>query len=394
MTKTDGLELQRINSLISHCRTLNHYEALLMATTGEHFNLLNIVGIAHLEVKTHSPIISELLDPKGSHGQRDAFLNIFASRLNLIEDVESCADCEVIQEYTIGQKTETTGGRIDILIRKGSKPWIIIENKIGAELGDNQLLRYQNYAPEANLIYLTLNGENPTNDDGNNYTNLKCLSYTDDIIGWLEECRKEATTTPTLRESITQYINLLKQLTNQNLSNHMNKQIIDSILTPNDPENLRAYFTLRGAENDIRNTIIKKLRSDLELICENTGLALREMDGLMNTAQSGFYLENQELEKENLLIGFAFDNSGYRDCYFGFAFIDPKKTEQSPMIPEMKKLFEERYGETTPTEYWPISTYWSKHRNWTEKTLKEIYYGNFKEDLEEVIKDLVALALK
>jgi hypothetical protein len=45
-----------------------HVETLAQAT-GEHFNIFRILHVGHLEVKSHSPILGELLNPKGHHAQ-------------------------------------------------------------------------------------------------------------------------------------------------------------------------------------------------------------------------------------------------------------------------------------------------------------------------------------
>ena len=50
--------------------------------------------------------------------------------------------------------------------------------------------------------------------------------YKNDIIQWLEKCRKEAVTHSILRETITQYINLIKYLTHQTINENMEKEIV------------------------------------------------------------------------------------------------------------------------------------------------------------------------
>ena len=67
-----------------------------------------------------------------------------------------------IVERDIGRRTETTGGRIDIILEDGEHA-IIIENKIYATDQHHQLLRYNNYGKQRfpkgfKLIYLTLDG--------------------------------------------------------------------------------------------------------------------------------------------------------------------------------------------------------------------------------------------
>ena len=60
---------------------LRHAEQLAQVT-GEHFNIFKILGIARREVQTHSPILGELLNPNGCHGQKDLFLQLFFDQLN------------------------------------------------------------------------------------------------------------------------------------------------------------------------------------------------------------------------------------------------------------------------------------------------------------------------
>ena len=45
--------------------------------TGENFNVFSILQMESAEVKTHSAIIAELLNPQGSHSQGTLFLKLF-----------------------------------------------------------------------------------------------------------------------------------------------------------------------------------------------------------------------------------------------------------------------------------------------------------------------------
>ena len=200
------LDLQsRSQHLLELARNLQHYEEALSAARGESFNVFNILSIGHREVRTHSPLIAELLNPQGSHGQGYAFLNHFLARHNLNPfDAESA---RVSTEYYIGPQTEEEGGRLDILIRDSAGREILIENKIHAGLQPNQLARYRNFSSRGTLLFLTLNGDAPEDTPSGNSLNLKCISYRSDIVGWLQACRKEAAAAPCVRETITQYHN-------------------------------------------------------------------------------------------------------------------------------------------------------------------------------------------
>ena len=90
---------------------------------GESFNIFKACGVDHYEV-THSSIIAEFLNPKGSHGQGTLFVEAFIEKLKLQDFDFSLNDIVVSTEYVI------PNGRFDIIIYNGDKQAIIIENKI------------------------------------------------------------------------------------------------------------------------------------------------------------------------------------------------------------------------------------------------------------------------
>jgi hypothetical protein len=47
------------------------------------YNLFDIIKIKHLEEKVHTPIIANLLDPKGSHAQQTLFYESFIKLITL-----------------------------------------------------------------------------------------------------------------------------------------------------------------------------------------------------------------------------------------------------------------------------------------------------------------------
>lgn len=221
---------QELQSLLLQVTTLNHHYNKINALTGDNFNIFRILKVESSEVRLHSAFLATLLDPKGSHGQKDAFLKLFAKHFCFKENGFNSANCTVEIEKHTGSIADdgATGGRIDIVVTDNKGRQILIENKIYAADQTNQLQRYHNYSPTADLFYLTLGGKMPSDHscgdlEGN--THYKCLSYKSEIIDWLEECRKEVAILPIVRESLTQYINLIKYLTNQTVNNTMQKEL-------------------------------------------------------------------------------------------------------------------------------------------------------------------------
>lgn len=234
---------------------------------GECYNVFNVLGVDNMEL-SHSAFLAALLNPDGSHGMQDAFLKAFIDTIahGGTKPELDTAHAKVYTEYNIGNITETTGGRIDILITdhsetgsgKDSGHAIIIENKIWAADQPNQLVRYHNFAPEAALLYLTLNGDEPSEQsrDTLNAQNgdYQCISYRSDIIGWLQRCAQLSFDKPRVRETINQYINLLQQLTNQNTMEQ--KQLIQ-LLT--NKENFEQAMAIEQGMPDVRKHIFQDI---------------------------------------------------------------------------------------------------------------------------------------
>lgn len=212
-------------------------------STGENFNIFTVMGMESNEVKTHSAIIGELLNPKGSHGLKEIPLNIFLQQVikPLLEENNNELftkhfdfDFENTKSYIedfAGKINEdkTEGGRIDIVIKDNKKAFLI-ENKIYADEQTNQLIRYKKFYPNAPIIFLTLFGS-----DAKTATDLEInkdyfiISYEEHVLKWLEECLKEAVKYPMLREVIRQYINLVKKLTHQTINQELKKEIMELI---------------------------------------------------------------------------------------------------------------------------------------------------------------------
>lgn len=167
---------------------------------GTLFNVFSILGLSSREVRLHSTMISELLNPGGTHTMGDLFLNEFIKLLKneaeskfveskftkQVEDFLSDTKSSIVKvEENIGEINEekTKGGRIDIFIDNRGKH-IIIENKIYANDQPNQLLRYRNFSRDALILYLTLTGKPSNEKDSGSFP----ISYEKFITKWLDKC--------------------------------------------------------------------------------------------------------------------------------------------------------------------------------------------------------------
>ena len=221
---------------------------------GDYFNVFNMLGLWSDEIRLHSAFLAELLNPNGSHGLKDALLKEFLAAIGLNKDYISNCKTNIVERY-IGERTESTGGRIDIILEDGEHA-VIIENKIYAIDQHHQLLRYNNYGKQHfpkgfKLIYLTLDGHEASKDSlGDEEIDYHCISYDEHILYWLSQCVMLAYDKPLARETISQYITLIKQITGQDMNKDSSDKIVDLAIN-----NIEAVVALMDNRAEISNRL-------------------------------------------------------------------------------------------------------------------------------------------
>jgi hypothetical protein len=378
-----------IRDLLRLTETHNRYADALTKAAGEQFNIFKIMRIGHLEVTTHSPILADLLNPGGTHGQGAVFLRLFLDHCKISNF--HCSSAKVKQEYHAGPRTEKAGGRIDILISDRTGPRVVIENKIYAGDGDNQMKRYRATYPKANLLYLTLEGREPSGFSLEEVAEmeLKLVSYERDILEWLKVCRKEAAVSPSVREALTQYIHLIQELTNQSTTTRMNDDLIKAIIK--EPETFQAFNTLCDAYRAVQEAIIGKLDAGFVEIAISAGLQKYGSMSDLSVSEGGFAFISPELREQNLQIRFEFDNGGYRNLFFGFALLDIER--HCPIAEKLVSSFSEQFQlGTRMTAIWPAWGWWHEYRNWSYREFEAIRSGEFANELKVVLKKLAGIA--
>jgi len=372
----------------------------LAKQTGENYNIFRLLGVESAEVRMHSAILADLLNPKGSHGLGDVFLQLFLSHFEIT--TFSTQNSTVISEYYIGPKTDTTGGRIDILGVDENNNHLIIENKIYAPDQENQLIRYNNFDSKAPLFYLTLMGKFPTElsigKDIIPGKHFKCISYAYDIIEWLEQCKREAVKFPFLRETISQYIFLLKHLTNQSTNHKMSKEIVNQIIRNEDT--LKAYFEAWHVIDNVKTETIPRLEKDLEIMARKSNINLELYEFYIDRSKSvstGFSFKSEELQKMNIKIRFEFDENETNVFCFGYAWIDMsnQETKFAETLKEKLTANVNNPEDVASSDSWPVYCGWQNpqhYYNWEEETYVEILSGAFCKEIEKKVVMLLDVA--
>lgn len=248
--------------------------------SGEDYSVLE-TAIKGNEEMMHSSVIASLLDTRGSHGQKCRFLELFLGCLPEQFKSFDASGARTACERYIGQKTEDSGGRVDICIENSSGKMIVIENKIFAGDQEHQILRYVEFlrgmlrnsgGVKFPVLYLTPDGHSPSDDStqadgmqcrcGEDYV---CISYKDVIVPWLDKCINEMQEKPHLKEHLTTYRDIIKKKV---LGMDRKKDIINIIESTE--KNIKAAREISGQLDEIKidavttfwRTIKKKLEED------------------------------------------------------------------------------------------------------------------------------------
>lgn len=294
---------------------------------GENFNIFKVLGLSSSEVRLHSAFLAELLNPNGDHGLEDKFLKAFleiviGKNTNFDFDTKSA---KTYVEYDIGTISEDykEGGRIDLLIRDKNDKSIIIENKIYAGDQPWQMYRYNRFAEKNystgnyTLLYLSLDGHQPSEESTGKDPkyNYFCISYKEDILGWLGHCIGVAALFPAIRETISQYIFNLKILLNI-MSDFSKNELMKALLDSKNVEaTLRIISERDSIKESIRNTFLHGLNDRLQKTLEECKMEidLCEVDRVikLTTDCPRIYFRSLNHKKS----AFAIEISGKRALY-------------------------------------------------------------------------------
>lgn len=375
--------LQQVQVLVSKEKAIQHEKY----RRGESFNIFKVCGVNHYEV-THSSILAEFLNPCGTHGQGMDFLNEFLKTNGLCNFVFADKDGVVVETehaFSIKTKEGEYTGRIDILIHD-SKKAIIIENKIYAQDQYNQLSRYETYAKERypdnyKIIYLTLDQHDP-NDESSKKVSYIPISYSEHIIAWLTSCKNITIDKPLIRESLTQYIQHIKELTNTiDMDAETNNELMKILIS-----NLSATNQIIQMQGEIEMHVVKK--HIIPLLESLRGRYGKEISLITNFSPKeqycGFKFNGAT---ENWSISFQFQGSKsapWTEMIVGLQHIDNRTyTIQTKQLPILK---------SRPNEWWPYGySYLNKYRNWDLSTMNDIINkpDEFIDYLDDILTSII-----
>ena len=224
------------------------------AGRSEPFNVFSVLRSEHDEVNLHSRFLAALLDHRKSPGKTRENLADFLQQLKISDFDHDRAS--VHREWN----------NIDLLVRdRSSMQAVIIENKIWAADQPRQLERYaeemrkRGYKPH--VLYLTPDGREASKDSAGDI-HCRPISYRDDFfLRWLKGCQERAYDEPELRESVAQYIRLIKKLTGTDSSEAYMNELKE--LCRQD-KNILLVHDLGEAMAEAKISLLKELWKEIE----------------------------------------------------------------------------------------------------------------------------------
>ena len=284
---------------------------------GENFNVFSILGIETREFYI-CKMLGALLSPQGAHEAGEIFLEKF------LEDV--------LNESAIGAETSIVRcedatkkrRRIDLTIEIDGKI-IPIEAKIHAGDQEHQLADYFEEIKNrkgacAYICYLTKDGRKPsrnsmTSTSGNTIlkeTQIKRLSWKDDIVPWLEDCvaLEKVQGKTMVQANIWQLIDTIRgwdnamELQFKNIVNSDGR--LDSALG--------IWQMVSAAQNALWKNFVKEFESQMKDVHRLEKVPKKESDYWFKKPERGNYgigLALKNGKEDNHCIGFClFDSDG------------------------------------------------------------------------------------
>lgn len=321
--------------------------------------------------------ISNLLNPKGKHGQGSVFLDTF---LNFIGPTAAWAKSS--DSCVVSTEKQANGQRrIDIYLTF-PKGVIGIENKPWAECQDKQLSDYADYLEKVagNKKWLLLffgNREPSTNSitlDKRQKLSKEGqyipFNYSE-IIEWLEVCvcKSKALIVRIFIEELIKYI---RTNINGELDMTEEKEMKSVILKTT--ANLESAFHIFKAMGEIREELLENFHKDLQEKLESQGMGLEwNLKGWR--PYIGFnILFNEQLQ--NLSLRFAFDRSQLGDFIWGIARKNEKFNDADLWV-RINQIMSKEFGGKKSSSHWPwysdmpddefdieMKNWWSSEKPW------------------------------
>lgn len=298
---------------------------LQLGTQVSDYNVFDILEVNAKEV-IMCRFLADLLNPEGRHGYGILFLKSFMHDLLKEDSVSdlSLAHTDVVKEFVIDHER-----RIDIVIQNPCF-FIPIEVKIYAGEQEGQCYDYYQYARNAKMVYLTRFGDVPSEysrkkKNGTDILpmeNIQCISWADDIYGWLEKLTVQLE--QPVKSAVQQYMDAIHAVVDERY-----KKMMDSSLNIlyESPDYFLAGIeierSMKMAKANLMRLMFDDFREEMEKIAPKYGLEAEKeyhyytyeekcnekfYDGNTTTCPGlNYIVRNAEFHPENIRMWFRIE---------------------------------------------------------------------------------------
>ena len=217
--KSEKEDFEKLFSAMSKGYMAAKAQADRQRAMGKHdYNIFTLFHGFSDEVNLHSNFIASLLDPNGDHYKGDLFLKLFLETCGIDDFSIDTSRATVFKEFK----------HIDIYISDGKKH-IILENKVYAKDQPTQIARYieaikKEGAEDEDIyvLYLHPDGKLPDNQSFGDYhakllgenpsIKFKVISYSKEILEWIDRCKNEVSNITDLNVFLSQYKDVIEMI--------------------------------------------------------------------------------------------------------------------------------------------------------------------------------------
>lgn len=315
------------------------------------YNIFQVLGVAEKET-VMCRMLADLLDPKGDHGQGNAFLKGFLEQVLRLEYTD-----EQLQTATVHREYMIPGSdrRIDLVIETENR-FIPIEVKIHARDQKSQCYDYWAFAvetmddEEAVIYYLTKYGTMPSAESVTSEKKvlpedkIKVISFEKDIRQWLKNCASIGNDRVQL--CVAQYLDAIEDFTgaiDEDIAEMTKKTILSS----------KAYFeaalfiekSMEDAKLSLMESLFEALARRMDDMTRALPFVMSRMDAYCYDYKrrlGAYYSKGQRAYPS---IAYAFDDIPFLDgrklllyvtadeyLYAGVVLYDPVKGDEADDI--------------------------------------------------------------
>lgn len=186
---------------------------------------------------------------------------------------------------------------------------------------------------------------------------------------------------PLIRETIIQYSNLIKQLTNQDMNTTDTQQMYE--IMSKYPEAIAEIYH-SGYEGYLKYVFEKYVSPKLQSFADNNGLIYKE-EYLWGGGWKALYFYRSEWKHYSIKITNE-HNSNFRDFFIGVTSRNEISKEEKIPLQEGTNILSNKGNGA-----WPLGwAYLPKYSSWWSKVTVDMINGNFANYIQELVGKILA----